>query len=211
MTAASGCAPPMPPSPAVRIHLPREIAAVMLAAELDEGLVGALNDSLAADVDPGAGGHLAVHHQTLAIELAEMFPVRPMRHQIGIGDQHARRVGMGAKDADRFARLHQQRLVAFQPLQRRDDAIETFPVARRAADAAIDHEFARAFPRRRDRDCSSACASALRSARTWPIAGCRARHGSRGHCRCGSWSEFLGGDHVSADEAEWDVPRHTRV
>ena len=97
--------------------LAREIAAVMLAADFDEGLVGALNDALAADVDPGAGGHLAVHHQALAIELVEMFPVGPMRHQIGIGDQHARRVGMGAEYADRLARLHQQRLVALQPLQ----------------------------------------------------------------------------------------------
>ena len=68
-----------------------------------------------------------------------------MRHQIGIGDQHPRRVGMGAKYADRFAGLHQQRLVALQPLQGRDDAVETLPIARRAADAAIDHELAGLF------------------------------------------------------------------
>ena len=92
--------------------LARKIAAVMPAPDLDEGLVGALHDALAADVDPGAGRHLAVHHQALAIELVEMVPSRPMRHQIGIGDQHARRVRMGAEDADRLARLHQQRLVA---------------------------------------------------------------------------------------------------
>ena len=41
---------------------PCEIAAIMAAPDLDEGLVGALHDALAADVDPGAGRHLAVHH-----------------------------------------------------------------------------------------------------------------------------------------------------
>ena len=76
--AASGCAPPMPPSPAVRIHLAAPVAAVVLASELDEGLVGALHDALRADVDPRAGGHLAVHHQALAIELVEVLPGRPL-------------------------------------------------------------------------------------------------------------------------------------
>ena len=111
MVAASGCAPPMPPRPAVRIHLPVRLPPIMLAADLDEGLVGALHDALAADVDPRAGRHLAVHHQALAIELVEMLPGRPVRHEVGIGDQHARRIGMGAEHADRLAGLHQQRLV----------------------------------------------------------------------------------------------------
>jgi hypothetical protein len=44
-------------------------------AGLDEGLVGALHDALAADVDPGAGGHLAEHHQALAIELVKCSQV----------------------------------------------------------------------------------------------------------------------------------------
>ena len=63
-----------------------------------------------------------------------------MRHEVGIGDQHARRIGMGPEHADGLAGLDQQRLVVLQPLQRRDDAVEAFPVARGAADAAIDHE-----------------------------------------------------------------------
>ena len=54
----------------------------MLAARLREGFVCALNDSLRADVDPGAGRHLAVHHQPLAIEFVEMFPGRPFRHEV---------------------------------------------------------------------------------------------------------------------------------
>ncbi len=117
----------------------------MSASQLDKGLVGALHDALAADIDPGAGGHLAIHHQALAIEGAEMLPVRPMRHQVGIRDQHPRRVSVGAEDADRLARLHQQGLVVVEALERGDDAIETFPVAGGAADAAIDHELARFF------------------------------------------------------------------
>ena len=60
----------------------RETAAIMLAAHLDKGLVGTLHDALAPDIDPGSGRHLAVHHQALAIELVEMLPGRPFRHQV---------------------------------------------------------------------------------------------------------------------------------
>ena len=72
-----------------------------------------------------------------------MLPGRPVRHEVGVGDQHARRIGMRAENADRLAGLHEQRLVAFEPPQRRDDAVEAFPVARGAPDAAIDDELAR--------------------------------------------------------------------
>ncbi len=121
----------------------RKVAAVVLAARLDEGLVGALHDALRADVDPGARGHLAVHHQALAIELVEMVPGRPVRHEIRVGDEDARRVGMGAKDADGLARLDKQRLVRSETAERRDDRVEGLPVARRPADAAIDDELVR--------------------------------------------------------------------
>ena len=122
-----------------------QIAAIVPAPHLGEGLVGALHDALRADIDPRAGGHLAVHHQALAIELVEAVPGRPVRHQVGVGDQHARRVGVGAENADRLAGLDEQGLVALEPAQRRDDAVERRPVARRAADAAIDDELARPF------------------------------------------------------------------
>ncbi len=91
-----------------------------------------LDDALSADIDPGSGGHLPVHHQALGIELVELFPIRPMRHQIRIGDQHARRIGMGAKHADRLARLDEQGFVRFQPLQGADDDIEGGPIPRAA-------------------------------------------------------------------------------
>ena len=117
----------------------------MPAAELGEGFVGALHDALAADVDPGACGHLAEHHQAFAIEHAEMIPIRPMRHQIGIGDENAGGVRMRLKNAHWLARLNQQGFVAVEPFQRRDDAIEAFPIPRRASDPAIDDQFARLF------------------------------------------------------------------
>ena len=118
-----------------------EAAAVVLAAHLDEGFVGALHDALRADVDPRAGRHLAVHHESLAVELVEMLPGAPARHEVGVGEQHARRVGVRLEHAHRLAGLDQQGLVGLEALQRFDDAVEAFPVARRAADAAVHHEF----------------------------------------------------------------------
>ena len=140
MVAASGCAPPMPPRPAVRIHLPAALAAEVAAAHLGEGLVGALHDALAADVDPGARGHLAEHRETLAIELVEVLPGGPVRHQVRVGDEHARRVRVGREHADRLAGLHQQRLVVVEALERLDDPVVAVPVARGPADAAVDDE-----------------------------------------------------------------------
>ena len=113
----------------------------MLAAHFHEGFVGALHDALAADINPGTGGHLPVHHQAQAIEFGEMLPIGPVRHQVAVGDQHARRVFMRGKHAHRLARLHQQSLVVAQIGQRFDDAVKTVPVARGAANAAIHHQF----------------------------------------------------------------------
>ena len=63
-----------------------------------------------------------------------------MRHQVGVGDQHARRVRVRAEDADRLARLHEQRLVVVEPRSERDDGVEGVPDARRLAGAAVDDE-----------------------------------------------------------------------
>ena len=118
-----------------------EAAAMMLAPHLDERLIGALHDALGADIDPATRSHLAVHGQTPLIEFVEMLPIGPVRHQIGVGDQYARCIAMGAEHADGLARLHQQSLVVVEPLQRFDDPVIAFPVARGAADPAIDHQF----------------------------------------------------------------------
>jgi hypothetical protein len=124
----------MPPNPAVNIL-------EVLAAHLDEGLIGALDDPLAADVDPGSRRHLTVHGQALAIEFVEVFPRGPMRHEVGIRDQHAWRIHMGRENADRLARLHQQGFVIAQCFQGLDDAVVAIPVASGAADAAVHDEF----------------------------------------------------------------------
>ena len=120
-----------------------EIAAIMPPPDLDEGLVGALHDPLAADIDPGSGRHLAVHHEPLAIELMEMVPARPGRHQVRVRDQHARRIGMRPEDAHRLPRLHQQRLVRLQLPQASHNPIEALPIPRRPPDPAIDDQLLR--------------------------------------------------------------------
>ena len=91
-----------------------QIAAVVLAAGFDEGFVSALHDALRADVNPAAGGHLAVHRQAFGVQFVEVFPSGPVRHQIGIGQQHARRVFVGFEHAHRFAGLDQQGFVVVQ-------------------------------------------------------------------------------------------------
>ena len=115
-----------------------EIAAEVSSSHRDKCLVGALDDSLAADVNPRAGGHLTVHHQSQPVEMMEVFPGCPVRDEVAVGDQDARRVGMSAEDADWLSALHQERLIGFEPSQRCDDSVETFPVPRGPPDPAVD-------------------------------------------------------------------------
>ena len=112
----------------------------MLIGDGEEGFVSPLHNALRADVDPGAGRHLAVHHQALLIQLVEVLPVGPVRHQIGIGDQHPRRIGVGLEHAHRLAGLHQQGFVVLQTLEHVQDGVVALPVAGGAADAAVHHQ-----------------------------------------------------------------------
>ena len=50
---------------------------------------------------------------------------------------------MRFENADRLPRLDQQRLVVVKLLERRDDRVVAFPVARGAADAAVDDQILR--------------------------------------------------------------------
>ena len=77
-------------------------AAEPLRAHLAERLERTLHDPLRADVDPRACGHLPVHGQPGPLQLPEGLPVGPLRNQHGVGDQHARRLRGGPKDADRL-------------------------------------------------------------------------------------------------------------
>ena len=120
-----------------------QVAVVMLATGFDEGFVGALDDALAADVDPAASGHLAVHGQALGIQFVEVFPTGPVRHQVGVGDQYTRGIAVGLEHADRLAGLHQQGFVVIQVGEALDDLVVALPVARRTADTAVHHQFFR--------------------------------------------------------------------
>ena len=121
-------------------ELALERGPALLAGQAAEGLVGALEDALGADVDPGAGGHLAVHDQALLLPAVEVLLGGPVGHDVAVGDQHARRVLVGAEDGDRLAALHQQRLVGFQVFEGAQDGVEALPVAGRLAAAAVDDQ-----------------------------------------------------------------------
>src|SRR5437016_2410063 len=105
-----------------------------------ERFVRALQNPLRADVDPRARGHLAVHHETLPLEVAEHLPCRPATHQVRIGDQHARRLGVGSEHAYRLARLYQESLVVFQRPEGPAHRVERGPVPHRLPRAAVHHE-----------------------------------------------------------------------
>src|SRR5690242_17105828 len=75
----------------------------------------------------------------------KLVPVGPAPDQVGVGNQHPRRVFVRAEDADRLARLHQQRLVIIQFAQTAHDGVKRLPVARGLARAAVDDQFLRLF------------------------------------------------------------------
>ena len=89
----------------------------MFACRGRKRFVRPLQNPLRSDIDPAPRGHLAVHHQAQPVQLVEALPIAPMPDQIGIANQHARRVLVRAEDADRLARLHEQRFIRFERLQ----------------------------------------------------------------------------------------------
>ena len=94
IVAASGCAPPMPPRPAVTTSRPVERAAEVLAVAAREGLVRALQDALACRCRSTSRPSSGRTSSGPFLELAEVLPRRPVRPtRLRVGDQHARRVG----------------------------------------------------------------------------------------------------------------------
>ena len=174
---ASGCAPPMPPRPAVTVERAGERAAEVTARERGQRFVGALQDALRADVDPAAGRHLSVHRQAAIFEIAERFPRRPLRDEVGVGDEHARRVRVRAKDADRLSRLHEQRLVVAEPAAARRRSRRRPPSCAPRGRCRRRRRDRRGVRRRRDRDCSSASAARLPGAILCTSATCREARG----------------------------------
>ena len=102
----------------------------VLARDGAQRLVRSLHDSLRADIDPRAGCHLAVHHQSGALQLTEFLPRSPASDEIAVGDENARSAVMRAQNANRLAALYQQRLVVLEIAQLAHNRVERFPVAR---------------------------------------------------------------------------------
>jgi hypothetical protein len=156
---ASGCAPPIPPRPAVSVIVPGQRAAEPLGRDGGERLVGALQDALGADVDPRARRHLAVHRQPERLEPAELVPGRPLgtRLELAISTRGAhswvRKTPTGLPDWTSSVSS------SSRSCSERDDRVERVPAARRPAGAAVDDELGRDARRPRGRGCSSASAS----------------------------------------------------
>ncbi len=110
-----------------------------------EGLKRALQNSLRPDVDPGACGHLAVHHQAFAIELVEVVPSGPLPYQVGVGNDDPRRHFVRGKDSDGLAGLDEERVFGTEAFEFANDGVKALPVACRTADAAVDDKFLRAL------------------------------------------------------------------
>jgi hypothetical protein len=119
---------------------PGEGAAELLGGDGGEGLVGALEDALGADVDPGTGRHLPVHGQAEGLQAAELLPVGPVTDEVGVGDEDARGPFVGLHDADRPARLDEHRLVLLEGLEGADHRVEGPPVAGGLSRPAVDDE-----------------------------------------------------------------------
>ena len=110
-----------------------------------ERLVGALQDALGADVDPRAGRHLAVHGQAELLQAAELLPGRPLRDQVGVGDEHSGGPLVRSQDADGLAGLDEERLVVVEVLEGFYDRGVGVPAPGGAAGAAVDDELVGMF------------------------------------------------------------------
>src|SRR5690606_1142899 len=73
---------------------PAEVAAEPLLGDAHEDLVGALDDALAADILPGAGGEPAPGDEALLLQLIEHFGPGPLPYDVAIGHDDQRRLGM---------------------------------------------------------------------------------------------------------------------
>ncbi len=102
-----------------------------------------LQNSLRADVNPASRRHLPVHHQPRAVQFVKAVPIIPVAHQIRIAQQHPRRIFMRPENPHPLSRLHQQRLVRLQRVQRPHNRMKTFPIPRRLARSAVHHQIFR--------------------------------------------------------------------
>jgi len=132
--AAEACRHDEPPHE--RAVLGREIA----ARGLGEGLVGALQDALRADVDPRARRHLAVHREAEGLEPPELVPRGPVRYEVGVREKDARGILVRAKDPHRLPGLDEERLVVAQTAQLVEDRREAGGISRGLARSSVNDE-----------------------------------------------------------------------
>ncbi len=133
---------PHPPEPGAEHEPTGQRSAKVLSANRAKGLVRSLEDSLRPDVDPRPGGHLSIHHEAGALELAKMIPGRPAADEVAVGDQDPRRADMRAKHADGLTTLNQERLIAVERPKGRNNGIERRPAPGRAARSTINNQIA---------------------------------------------------------------------
>ena len=72
--AASSSAPPMPPMPPDTTSFPGQISAKLPVGRAANVSKVPCNDALRADVDPTAGSHLSVHHQSATFQSRRTVP-----------------------------------------------------------------------------------------------------------------------------------------
>ena len=89
----------------------------MFAPSGRESFERTLHNSLAADVDPRAGSHLAVHGQAQTFEAIELAVIVPLANEIRVRDKNTRCFIVGLEFAHWFAGLDQKRLVVFELAQ----------------------------------------------------------------------------------------------
>jgi hypothetical protein len=119
----------------------REVGgAEVLLTGSHERLVGALQDALAADVDPASSSHLAEHRQAERLKSAELVPGGPARDEQRVRDQDARSSGARPEDSDRLTALNEHRLVVAERQQRADERAQRLGIPRRLSRAAVDDE-----------------------------------------------------------------------
>ena len=83
-------------------------------AGVEERVERAVHDALRPDVHPSAGRHLSVvGHAHLHGDVPVVQVVKLPNHH-GVGDDHARCFGVRAKEAERVARLDDERLILGQ-------------------------------------------------------------------------------------------------
>ena len=128
----------MPPQPAVSRRRPARVPPKCLRATAEERLVCALQNSLAADVLPGAGGHAGHDSEPGIVKSAAIFLVAPLTDDVAVRHDDEGCRHLAGKHADWLARLHDQRLVFTQVRQRRNDAVKALPISRGTRDRHID-------------------------------------------------------------------------